>query len=85
MKSAVFLTIVEPDEERWFARCPALEKTGAATWGYTQAEALKNMQEVTEMVVAALQEDGEPIPEGPADEVQVFTEPRVAVIVSDAH
>ena len=63
MKTYVFRVVVEPDEDRWHAYCPALEKYGAATWGYTQEEALKNIKDVVEMVVAELIEDNEPIPE----------------------
>lgn len=49
--------VVEPDEYLWFAYCPALHKQGAATWGYTQEEALKNIREVVEMTLEALIED----------------------------
>jgi len=38
MKSYLFRVVVEPDEERWHAYCPALDKYGAATWGYTKGE-----------------------------------------------
>ena len=51
MSTYAFKVVVEPDEDRWFASCPALEKQGAATWGYTKEEAFKNIQEVVEMVV----------------------------------
>ncbi len=57
MKSYVFRVIVEPDEDRWHAYCPVLEKYGAATWGYTKEEALKSIEEVIEMVVDELVED----------------------------
>ncbi len=44
----------EPDEKAvWRAYIPALENKGAASWGYTKAEALKNIQEVTEMVIVS--------------------------------
>jgi predicted RNase H-like HicB family nuclease len=49
--------------------------------GYTKEEALTNIAEVVQMVVESLQEHGEPIPEEPDDQVQVFGEPRVAVTV----
>jgi predicted RNase H-like HicB family nuclease len=39
MKSYLFRVVVEPDEDRWHAYCPALDKYGAATWGYTKEEA----------------------------------------------
>ena len=81
MKSYVFKVVVEPDDDRWSAYCPSLEQHGAATWGYTREEALKNIQEVVTMILEELIEDNEPIPESPADEVLVLQEPRVAVNV----
>ncbi len=81
MKTYIFKAVVEPDEDRWSAFCPALSKQGAATWGYTQEEALKNLQEVVQMVLESLIEHGEPVPEGPTDEVQVSAEPQVVVTV----
>jgi predicted RNase H-like HicB family nuclease len=79
VKTYVFRVVVEPDEDRWHAYCPVLEKYAAATWGYTREEALKNIQEVIEMVLEELTEENEPIPEGPQEEVSVSSEPRVAV------
>ena len=81
MKTYVFRVVVEPDEDRWSAYCPALEKYGAATWGNTQEEALQHIKEVIEMVVGELVEDGDPIPEEPKDDVSVSQVPRVAVTV----
>ena len=78
-KTYIFRVVVEPDEDRWFAHCPVLEDKGAATWGYTKEEALKNIREVVEMTVESMIEHKEPIPEEP--DVQIFSEPRVAVIV----
>lgn len=46
MKTYSFRVVVEPDENRWSAYCPALEQYGAATWGNTRGEALKHIQEV---------------------------------------
>jgi predicted RNase H-like HicB family nuclease len=54
-----YRVVVEPDEDAWHAWCPALQGYGAATWGRTQAEALRHIQEVVAMVVAELLEDGE--------------------------
>jgi len=79
MRTYVFKVVIEPDEDRWFAYCPALEKEGAATWGYTREEALKNIREVVEMIVEELIEDGKTIPT--QEEVLTFSEPRVAVTV----
>jgi predicted RNase H-like HicB family nuclease len=81
MKTYTFHVVVEPDEDRWRAYCPVLEHQGAATWGNTKEEALKHIEEVVKMVVESLTENGEAIPEGPIDQVQVTVEPRVAVTV----
>jgi predicted RNase H-like HicB family nuclease len=81
MKTYTFNVVVEPDEDRWHAACPLLLPQGAATWGYTKEEALKNIEEVVRMVVENLIEHGESIPESPSDQVQVTAEPRVAVTV----
>ena len=81
MKTYNFRIVVEPDGERWHAYCPALVGQGAATWGHTQLEALKNIQEVVQMVVESLMEHGEALPTEPADQVHVSGEPQVAVIV----
>ena len=75
MKTYIFRVVIEPDEDRWSAHCPALLTYGAATWGTTQEEALKHIQEVVQMVVEELLEHGEPIP----GFVQVSQEPLVAV------
>ena len=80
-KTYVFRVMVEPDEDRWSAYCPALEKFGAATWGNTQAEALTHIREVVEMVLEELVDENEPIPEEPEGEVTVSVEPRVAVTI----
>ncbi len=76
MRTYVLKVVVEPDEDRWHAYCPALEDKGGATWGYTKEEALKNIREVVEMIIEELIEDREPIPE---KEVHIFSEPMVAV------
>jgi predicted RNase H-like HicB family nuclease len=54
--------VVEPDEDAWHAWCPALQGYGAATWGKTEAEALRHIQEVVAMIIAELVEDGEALP-----------------------
>ena len=69
MNTYVFRVVVEPDEDRWVSYCPALEQYGAATWGYTEEEALKHIREVVEMVLAELVEDNLPIPEVPEEAV----------------
>ena len=72
-----FKIVVEPDEDRWRAYCPALESEGAATWGHTREEALTHIREVLEMIVAELVEEGKPIP----GNVAVSEEPLIAVTV----
>ena len=77
MTTYTFKVVVEPDEDRWRAYCPPLEAQGAATWGYTHEEALRNIREVLEMIVAELVEEGEPVPASAA----VSEEPFVAITV----
>ena len=74
-KTYVFRVVIEPDDGRWSAYCPALQKYGAATWGNTRGEALTHIREVVELVVEELQEEGKPIPK----DIQVSREPLVAV------
>jgi len=76
-KSYVFRIVIEPDEDVFHAYCPALK--GASTWGSTKEEAIKNIQEVIEMVVDSMVEHGELIPEEPPDAIKVFSEPMVAM------
>jgi len=62
MRSFTFPIEIEPDEDRWFARVPDLESQGAAAWGLTKDEALRNIQEVAQMVIESLLEDGKTLP-----------------------
>jgi len=87
MKTYNFKVVVEPDEDfdghpsGWHAYCPLLEQQGASTWGETEAEALKRIDDVVRMVVESMVEHGEAIPEEPGDQVEVTVEPRVVVTV----
>ena len=81
MKMYVFKAVVEPDDERWSAYCPALVTQGASTWGDTREEALKNLEDVVRMVLESLVEHGEPLPQGPVGEVRIFEEPQIAVTI----
>jgi predicted RNase H-like HicB family nuclease len=76
-----FKVVVEPDEDAWYASCPALVRQGGATWGTTREEALANLDEVMRMVVASMIEHGEPIPEEPTGAACVSEEQLVAVTV----
>ena len=58
MKSYTFPIEIEPDEDRWFARVPDLESQGAATWGQTRDDVIRNIQEVAHMVIESILEDG---------------------------
>lgn len=79
MRTYLFRVVVEPDENRWVAYCPALEEKGGATWGRTAQEALTNVEEVVRMTLESMRRHGEPIPEQPETDVRVLTEPSVAV------
>ncbi len=81
MQTYVFRVVVEPDEDRWQAHCPALAKYAADTWGYTKEEALKNIKEVIEMVLEEMSEENEPIPQEPEDGTPISPELRIAVSV----
>ena len=67
MKTYAFQVVIEkdkwpdePDENAvWRAYIPALEHKGAASWGYTQKEALKNLQDAVDLVIESLLEHGE--------------------------
>lgn len=61
-KTYIFRVVIEQDRDAWSAYCPELLKQGAATWGHTRQEALRNINEVIHMVIEELIEDGQPIP-----------------------
>jgi len=77
MKTYIFPVVLEPADDAWHACVPELEAKGAATWGKTREEALKNIQEVMQMVIEEMLEDGEPLP----PIVSVSEQPAVAVSV----
>ncbi len=77
MKSYLFRVVIERDEDVWRAYVPELESRGAATWGQSKDEALRNIEEVLQMVVEDLLQEGESLPQG----VTVADEPMVAVNV----
>ena len=54
--------IVYPGEDDcWVAECPSLP--GCISEGQTREEAVENIKEAIRMYIAALEEDGLPIPE----------------------
>jgi len=91
MKTYNFKVVVEPDEDfegnpsGWRAYCPALESLGGSTWGETREQALKHINEVVHMIVEEFIQEGRPLPEGPAESVEVAEisqqEPRIAITV----
>ena len=66
MKTYTFEVIIEEDEwldERikdpvWRAYIPELVHKGASSWGYTQKEALKNLQDAVDLLFEYLSEQG---------------------------
>jgi predicted RNase H-like HicB family nuclease len=81
MKTYTFKVVVEPDEGGYHAYCPALRHHGAVTQGRTPEEALKNINEVVQMIVDELLQDHVPLPAASGDDVEVFDGTRVAVTV----
>ena len=61
MKTYVFPVTLEADGEGWRAFYAPLEHVGASTWGATREEALRNIQEVLDMVVEEFLEEGKDI------------------------
>ena len=67
MKTYTFQVIIEADEwldarikdPVWRAYIPALEPEGAASWGYTKEEALKNLQNAVDLLIESLLAHGE--------------------------
>jgi predicted RNase H-like HicB family nuclease len=78
-----FKIVEEPDEDfdgnpaGWHAYCPVLERQGASTWGETQDEALKNINELVRMVVESMLEHGERIPEEPPTKLRLPSSPAL--------
>ena len=77
MKTYIFTIAIEEADGAWHACVPDLEAKGAATWGKSRDEAVRNTQEVMQMIVEEMLEDGERLPEG----VQISERPAVAVSV----
>ncbi|MFQ6118013.1 MAG: type II toxin-antitoxin system HicB family antitoxin [Candidatus Bipolaricaulia bacterium] len=77
VRSYTFKVIVEEDPFEdgtmaYHAYCPALRHHGASTWGYSQEEALRNIQEVVRLVIESMLEHGESIPAKPEEDVKRY-------------
>ena len=67
MKTYTFEVIIEEDEwlddqikdPVWRAYIPELVHQGASSWGYTQKEAFKNLQDAVDLLIESLLEHGE--------------------------
>lgn len=57
MRTYTFRVVVEPDEGGFHAYCPVLRRYGAVTQGATESEALKNINEVVQMIIDEPRED----------------------------
>ena len=92
MKTYLFQAVLEqdkwpdePDEKAvWRAYIPALEHKGAASWGYTEKEALENLENAVDLLVAHLLEVGEDIPTDPPSQIQVKSPPNIARSLSSS-
>ena len=78
MKTYIFRIEIEQEEDgRWSAEIPALP--GCATWGYTEDEARRSIEEAGQLYIESLLAHGEPIPsEARSDAME---EPAVAITV----
>lgn len=77
MKTYIFPIAFEQADEAWHVYVPGMEELGAATWGKTKDEALRNIQEVVQIIVEELLEDGEELPAM----VTIADQPSVAVSI----
>jgi predicted RNase H-like HicB family nuclease len=55
-KTYIFDIVIEDDyfddgRKAYHAYCPVLDEYSAATWGYTKKEAIKNIQELIQMII----------------------------------
>lgn len=69
VKSYTFKAVIEEDTFPdgtigYFASVPELEHLGAATQGMAPEEALRNLQEVVQMIIKELTEERKSIPDG---------------------
>ncbi|MDE2058402.1 MAG: type II toxin-antitoxin system HicB family antitoxin [candidate division NC10 bacterium] len=79
MRTFIYPIEVEQEEDgRWSAVVPSLP--GCATWGYTQQEAVKALQEAIDAYIFTLREAGRPIPQPPPNG-EIIEIPALAVVV----
>lgn len=55
------VVIAPGEDDYWLAECPSLP--GCVSQGHTREEAIANIKEAIEGYIAALKEDGLPVPE----------------------
>ena len=68
----------EPDENAvWRAYIPALEHQGASSWGYTQKEALKNLQDAVDLLIESFLAHGEKLPAGLSTQTRISDLPLI--------
>ena len=80
-KTCLFKVVIEDDShddgrQAYHAYCPALEPYGASTWGNSREEALQHIQEVVQMIVQELVEEGTLLSEGPLQDAGPYIFPR---------
>jgi predicted RNase H-like HicB family nuclease len=72
------IEVEQEDDGRWSAIVPSL--LGCATWGHTQQEAVKALQDAIDAYITTLREAGLPIPQPPPNG-EVIEIPALAVVV----
>ena len=77
VKTYIFPVHLEEADGAWHVCVPGMEPYGAATWGKSRDEALRNIQEVMQMIAEEMLEDGEELP----PHVTVSDDVSVAVCV----
>jgi len=79
MKTYIYpIDVGQEEDGRWSAVVPSLP--GCATWGHTQQEAVKALQEAIDAYITTLREAGRPIPQPPPNG-EVIEAPALAVVV----
>jgi predicted RNase H-like HicB family nuclease len=84
MKTYLFQVVIEEDPYEdgrmaYYARCPGLEH--CYSWGYTEKEALENLQETVKLLLEDMQENGEKIPTASKKTIEISPKPLIAVTV----